>query len=640
MKLFIRRLSLIVLLSGVFNVIIAQDVQVKSVKLMSNDNSAVSKPRKDLNDTNCALVKLEYDDDISRVEGNVIGDIVAQGKEKWVYLTAGSKEMKVIPANQVPFTISFNRYGIRSVGSGKTYKVVVEIHGNEVVTEKKGYPSKDVETFTVDGITFKMVRVKGGEFTMGATPEQLKYAEDREKPAHQVVLSDYYIGETEVTQELWEKLMGNNPSYTKGAKLPVDKVDKEMCRTFLRVLESKLELPFRFPTEAEWEYAARGGSKSRKTTFSGSNNLNEVGWFTGNSGGQAHPVAKKKPNELGIYDMSGNVWEHTQDFATKYPSMKLYDPLPQRLENNYIVRGGSWAESMNKACNCYRATVRMHDDIAGLGLRIALDGFDAKDKEKQLDQLVNTPAKCVETKTANGIQFDIDGVKFRMIKVDGGTFKMGATKEQKKANKNEKPVHPVTLTDYYIAETEVTEELWQTIIHDSRFEFFGYQLPVARITLNQIQKFLQRLTNITGWQFRLPTEAEWEFAARGGNKSKGYMFSGGNDCDEIEWYGGNARSVLQEVAQKKPNELGIYDMSGNVREFCSDYYGPYEQSKEPVVNPTGPSKGDGFVTRGGSSYEHFLSSRVSERQSYDISAYNYSDIVGNNLGFRMVMDVK
>jgi formylglycine-generating enzyme required for sulfatase activity len=222
-------------------------------------------------------------------------------------------------------------------------------------------------------------------------------------------------------------------------------------------------------------------------------------------------------------------------------------------------------------------------------------------------------------------------VKFNMIKVDGGTFKMGATKEQRDAHKSEKPVHPVTVSDYYIAETEVTQELWRTIVHESPFEFYGDKLPAEHLKRDRILKFLQRLTNITGWQFRLPTEAEWEFAARGGNKSKGYMYSGSNNPDEVMWYFGNAESENQEVAKKKPNELGLYDMSGNVQEWCSDYYGPYQKSKEPVVDPKGPESGEKYVLRGGSCDTKPWYSRVSMRNDGKMAG-------GNSIcGVRMVM---
>lgn len=638
-KIFRSILVTVVLLCG-FTTVEAQ--KVKSVKLLTNDKSAITKPRNDLNGQNCALIKLGYDDDISRIEGNIIGEIDFNGDEKWIYLTSGTKEMKVVPANQKPFTITFSRYGIRSVQGGKTYKVEVEVPKNEVTTEEKGYPCKNVETFTVEGVTFKMVKVKGGEFSMGATSEQARYAQENEKPVHQVVLNDYYIATTEVTQELWTKITGKNPSKTGGPRNPVECITKESVETFLDVLRAKTDLPFRLPTEAEWEYAARGGQKSKHTVYAGSNNAKEVACTIETNGKNkySHVVGSYKPNELGIYDMSGNVWELTQDTDADYPDMKLYNPLAKRLERSYMVRGGSYM-SDNKAA---RITCRYISEVKGeqsLGLRLALNALDGAGKEQALRELVKKPAQCLETKTAKGIQFTIDGVKFNMVKVDGGTFKMGAVKS-KNAQKNEKPVHLVTLTDYYIGETEVTQELWQNIVYDSPFEFFGYQLPAETLSLQMIKVFLERLSNITGWQFDIPTEAQWEFAARGGNKSKGYMWSGSSKASEVLWAYANTGGRNQKVAQLKPNELGIYDMSGNVSEMCY-YNGPYEKTKEPAVDPQGPNHGKEFVYRGGHTGLDFSSPwfcRVSAREGY-MSDRNTRGL-GESwvIGLRLVMKPK
>ena len=154
-----------------------------------------------------------------------------------------------------------------------------------------------------------MVEVRGGTFTMGATSEQEVDAFGDEKPAHEVTLSDYYIGKTEVTQALWKAVMGNNPSYFEGENLPVECISWHDCKTFISKLNALTGKNFRMPTEAEWEYAARGGSKSRGYKYSGSNTLDDVAWYSGNSDSETHEVGTKSPNELGLYDMSGNVSE-------------------------------------------------------------------------------------------------------------------------------------------------------------------------------------------------------------------------------------------------------------------------------------------------------------------------------------------
>ena len=203
-------------------------------------------------------------------------------------------------------------------------------------------------TYTVNGVSFNMVQVDGGTFTMGATAEQEKPG-DSEKPAHQVTLSSYMIGETEVTQELWQAVMGSNPSNVKGAKHPVEHVSWNDCQEFIKKLNQKTGARFRLPTEAEWEFAARGGNRSKKTQYAGGSNLGSVAWFGGNSGGTTHDVATKSPNELGLYDMSGNVWEWCQDWKGSYNSSAQTNPTGPSSGSYRVLRGGSW---LNKAWGC------------------------------------------------------------------------------------------------------------------------------------------------------------------------------------------------------------------------------------------------------------------------------------------------
>ena len=203
-------------------------------------------------------------------------------------------------------------------------------------------PKFQNQTITVDGVSFKMIAVEGGTFLMGS-PESDTEAYDDEKPQHEVTLSNYYIGETEVTQELWETVMGSNPSKFKGPKLPVEKVSWDDCQEFILKLNEKTGKTFRLPTEAEWEYAARGGKKSKGYTYSGSNTIDDVAWYVDNSGETTHEVGTKQANELGIYDMSGNVWEWCQDWygETYYENSPSTDPLGPDSGSDRGLRGGS-----------------------------------------------------------------------------------------------------------------------------------------------------------------------------------------------------------------------------------------------------------------------------------------------------------
>ena len=198
------------------------------------------------------------------------------------------------------------------------------------------------QTFTVNGVQFTMVAVKGGTFTMGATSEQGSDAWEDEKPAHEVTLSDYYIGQAEVTQALWEAVMGSNPSDSRGDNLPVEQVSWNDCQEFIRKLNQLTGKQFHLPTEAEWEYAARGGRKSRGYKYAGGNNIGSVAWYDDNSGGRTHPVATKQANELGIYDMSGNVWEWCSDWYDGYQSSSQSDPHGPLLGLGRVDRGGGY----------------------------------------------------------------------------------------------------------------------------------------------------------------------------------------------------------------------------------------------------------------------------------------------------------
>lgn len=231
----------------------------------------------------------------------------------------------------------------------------------------------EVRTILVNGVDFDMIKVEGGTFTMGATNEQVAEAEGDEYPLHEVSLSTFYIGKTEVTQALWKAVMGNNPSATKGDNYPVETVSWADCQTFIQKLNALTGMHFRLPTEAEREYAARGGQKSRGYKYAGSNYLNEVAWYRDNSGNHSHPVATRQPNELGLYDMSGNVWEWCQDWMGMYRSEAQTNPTGPGSGSDHVSRGGSWrnyADFCRVSRRCYGKT-----DLSGnlLGLRLVLE---------------------------------------------------------------------------------------------------------------------------------------------------------------------------------------------------------------------------------------------------------------------------
>jgi len=226
--------------------------------------------------------------------------------------------------------------------------------------------------------------------------------------------------------------------------------------------------------------------------------------------------------------------------------------------------------------------------------------------------------------------YNVAGVSFNMVRVDGGTSWMGATAEQvDDADSDEKPVHQVTLNAYYIGETEVTQELWNVVMGSNPSSFNGNKRPVERVSWNDCQDFIAKLNQMTGQKFRLPTEAEWEFAARGGTKSQGYKYAGSNTIGDVAWYSGNSNETTHDVGTKQANELGIYDMSGNVFEWCQDWFDDYSSNAQ--TSPSGPSTGSNRVRRGGSWSLNARYCRVSRRRSSTPAATSY------NWGLRLAL---
>ncbi|WP_278855531.1 formylglycine-generating enzyme family protein [Leyella stercorea] len=453
-----------VLLFAAISSALAQKLTVESFKLAGSDLTAQTQPRKDLNDRNCAVVKVQFVGDLLNVEGNVIMPLVKRNNETWVYMPQNTRQMKVITKNYLPLMVTFADYDIERLESNRTYvltllsnnlqqaqqsqtltikymptnatvlvdnKMVKGTNGvarttlpvgqHSFVVACDGYESEEgmvklkasapsniqitltkeamatqqsivsqpivaqqpvVQTpiaisdnITIpvkDGISIDMVRVEAGTFTMGATAE-MEYPWDDEKPTHQVTLTnDYCIGKYEVTQALWQAVMGNDPSIFKGDNLPVEYVRWDDCQVFLSKLNRITGKTFRLPTEAEWEYAARGGNKSRGYQYSGSNNLLDVAWFGDNSGNKTHAVGTKQPNELGIYDMSGNVEEWCQDWDGAYSSSSQVNPTGANGGSNRVFRGGGWNNVARRCRSSYRGYVTPGFRYSGLGLRLVL----------------------------------------------------------------------------------------------------------------------------------------------------------------------------------------------------------------------------------------------------------------------------
>lgn len=298
------------------------------------------------------------------------------------------------------------------------------VDNSEVVGEKDSDGIQDMDilgfsdlVFTVNGVTFVMKYVKGGTFWMGAhnkmirtgvlsrkpdltIPNYDKDAKENESPVHKVTLSNYYIGETVVTQALWEEIMGGNPSYKLGKTCPVETVSWKECEEFILKLNDLSkgqytevsENGFRLPTEAEWEFAARGGREVNKYKYSGSDSIEDVAWFQDNSEMLPHPVGEKLPNPLGLYDMTGNVWEWCQDVYSTYPVEPQENPIAiksllrtvsknlisiqsrfkELVNKEAVIRGGSFEDKNNDCRITARRKYETNKRGNNIGFRLVL----------------------------------------------------------------------------------------------------------------------------------------------------------------------------------------------------------------------------------------------------------------------------
>lgn len=260
-------------------------------------------------------------------------------------------------------------YYTRYIVSNRYSTIDVDFRGTFKVIQSE----MAIQSINVNGVSFKMMPVQGGTFLMGKTLEQGTDAYSDETPTHTVVLSDFYIGETEVTQALWVAVMGSNPSYSFLSKsLPVERVSWDDCQTFISKLNQLTGKNFRLPTEAEWEYAARGGQKSKGSKYAGSKTVDDVAWYVDNSGDKTHVVKSKAANELGLYDMSGNVYEWCQDWYGTYSSSLQTNPTGPSSGVERVMRGGSYG-CQSRGCRVsYRNSSLPSEYYIDVGLRIVL----------------------------------------------------------------------------------------------------------------------------------------------------------------------------------------------------------------------------------------------------------------------------
>ena len=573
---------------------LAQELTVKSFKMAEGDLTAQTQPRKDLNDRNCALIKVGIALDGVKFDGSIMGEPVQKLGEYWVYMPKGVSMLQVLHWNYTPLMVNFYDYGVGKVESGMTY----------VLTLLK--PSGSTEPVDAGGNFYALtvnpknavVTIDGNQQTVstdGAYSAMLPYGSHTYKVEAGGYISksgSFTISSSDMTPinvSLVSAMATVSVTCpTPAVSLYVDKKSVGVApwsgslKEGMHLIEAKKE-----------------GYRSQQRTI----NLTQQ---------QKLDVAF---NELAA--IQGNLSVNYKPFgADVYVDGKKVGQSP-RVFNGLLV-GSHKVEIKKDGYGTDSKTVNILD-----GQTATLSGMLS----------TNTTSSVASGTLSSGNIITIPvkkGISIEMVRVEAGTFTMGATPEMEYPWNDEKPTHQVILTnDYYIGKYEVTQALWQAVMGKNPSKFKGDNLPVENVSWDDCQEFISKLNSVTGKAFRLPTEAEWEYAARGGNKSRGYQYSGSNNFLDVAWFKDNSGSKTHAVGTKQPNELGIYDMSGNVWEWCQDWYGAYSSSSP--VNPTGANSGSVRVLRGGS-WLYFA--RICHSSCRSLRS---PDICDFNLGLRLVL---
>lgn len=521
----------------------SQELHVKSFGIAESDLSAQIQSRKDLNDKNCALVKVGIGLQGVQFEGNVVGQVVNNVGEYWVYMPQGSRMLKVKHPYYPPIIVTFANYSMEKLESNRTYELMLTVSG--------GIQSSQTQTLTIK-----------------YTPIEATVLVDnkRIKGSDGVAMANFPIG-----QHSFVVFCDGYESEEGMVKL------KASAPSNLQITLSK---------EAKTALASTMGKEATNQNSVNSQNVKFFGKVVDVNGEPIIGAAIKEngTDNWAITDMEGNFF-----IDAKSPTVTI------------TVLYVGWQSKQVEL-------------TAGHKEQITL----IKNKKK-------------ESETANSISIPVkDGINIEMIKVEAGTFMMGATKEVKEPYKIELPAHEVLLTeDYYIGKYEVTQALWNVVMDSKYSTNDGDLLPKNYVSWNDCQEFIEKLNKITGLKSRLPTEAEWEYAARGGKKSKRYLYSGSNNVLDVAWYDGNSSNKRHPVGTKQANELGIFDMGGNVSEWCQDLWGQYQNDSQ--INPLGSSAGTKHVLRGGN---YFFDIRICYLSYRMFAESNYKDAFG---GFRLAL---
>lgn len=519
----------------------AQKLQVESFMLVENDLSAQTQSRKDLNDKNCALVKVQFVGEIANVEGNVVLPLVKRGNETWVYMPQGSRQLKLLTQSYLPITITFSDYGIEKLESNRTYVLPL--------IKPNGY-SEPVDA----GGNFYVLNVQ---------------------PKNAVVFIDGTLQASSSDGEYSAMLPYGTHTYKVEAGGYISKSGSfivssgEMSPINVNLASAMASITVTCPTPAVSVYVDKKFVDSVPWTGSIKDGMHLIEVRKDGYRSQQKTIQLSQQQKMNVaFDeltaIQGNLSVNYKPFgADIYVDGKKLGQSP-RVFNGLLVGN-------------HQVEVRK-DGYATDSKTVIISEGETKSIVGALDAKTTSFANSSETLSTSDNTLTIpvkDGIYIEMVKVEAGSFIM---------DEGFKKAHKVTLTkDYYIGKFEVTQKLWKVIMGKNPSTFKGENLPVESVSWIDCQKFIEKLNKITNKRFRLPTEAEWEFAALGGNLSKNYEFSGSDSISVVAWFKKNSNNITHPVGSLKPNELGIYDMSGNVNEWCQDWNNPYPYKAQ--VNP-------------------------------------------------------
>lgn len=646
--IIVLKSAILVLLLFAFHISVnAQKLTFESFAMDPTDLTARTKPVNDYNDVPCALVKIGLVVPGTTFRGNIV-ETKKQTSEYWVYFTDGAENIEI----QAPGYQTFNFDFPEPLKKSTTYRLVLNVPQSAAAQPQQ--PTQKTGFLVITATPKESDVYVNGEF-LGSEPQPKRFAIGT-TVSYKVSCDLYHDAEGTVEIDRMQTPLNVSlkpafgsvkvTSQPSGAKAMLD--GKSVGTTPLTLqkiasgnhtvkvqtekyapAEKRILVSDNQQTDASFSLEARFADITIHSLQGATIKIDGVTKGTSSINEQLME---------GLYEVEALLDGHKtakQQVTVKagHPQTITLNPVPQY--GTLVVESNPFGADIYIGGKKIGTTPYVSDNllIGSYDVVLRKQGYaDFKTTARVQENQESTVNATMKKGFSEGevMVVEVNGVSFKMVPVEGGTFTMGATSEQgSAADSDESPTHSVTLSSYYIGQTEVTQELWQAVMGSNPSNSKGSKKPVEEVSWNDCQTFITKLNSLTGKKFSLPTEAQWEYAARGGNKSKGYKYSGSNTIGDVAWYDGNSNRQTHTVGTNTPNELGIYDMSGNVVEWCQDWYDDYSSSAQ--TNPTGPSSGPFRVRRGGSWYTYARTCRVSIRK------FSSPDNRHDDLGLRLVL---